>query len=58
MTEYERFGLVSTETRVYKFGHWNQLGNRVGMRRRGAALELGVVIKQKTGVIVVPLADI
>jgi hypothetical protein len=22
MTEYERFGLVFTKTRVYKFGHW------------------------------------
>jgi hypothetical protein len=22
MTEYERFGLVFTNTRVYKFGHW------------------------------------
>jgi hypothetical protein len=25
MTEYERFGLVFTKTRVYKFGHWAQL---------------------------------
>jgi hypothetical protein len=24
MTEYERFGLVSTKTRVYKFGHWRE----------------------------------
>ncbi len=23
MTEYERFGLVFTKTRVYKFGHWS-----------------------------------
>ncbi len=22
MTEYERFGLVFTQTRVYEFGHW------------------------------------
>ncbi len=25
MTEYERFGLVYTKTRVYKFGHWASL---------------------------------
>jgi hypothetical protein len=25
MTEYERFGLVFTKTRVYKFGHWLDL---------------------------------
>jgi hypothetical protein len=25
MTEYERFGLVFTKTRVYKFGHWIQI---------------------------------
>ncbi len=26
MTEYERFGLVFTKTRVNKFGHWCLLG--------------------------------
>ncbi len=27
MTEYERFGLVFTKTRVYKFGHWTAPGS-------------------------------
>jgi hypothetical protein len=26
MTEHERFGLVFTKTRVYKFGHWSHFG--------------------------------
>jgi hypothetical protein len=27
MTEYERFGLVFTKTRFYKFGHWKILNS-------------------------------
>jgi hypothetical protein len=29
ITEYERFGLVFTKTRVYKFGHGNYQNNAV-----------------------------
>jgi hypothetical protein len=25
LSEYERFGLVFTKTRVYKFGHWTEM---------------------------------
>jgi hypothetical protein len=28
LTEYERFGLIFTKTRVYKFGHWLQCCRR------------------------------
>ena len=38
MTEYERFGLVFTKTRVYKFGH----GNATGGGAQRLALRLGM----------------
>ncbi len=31
MTEYERFGLVFTKMRVYKFGHWILYMYRLGV---------------------------
>jgi hypothetical protein len=39
MTEYERFGLVFTKTRVYKFGHWG--GGGVLWRAKMSASPLG-----------------
>ncbi len=31
MTEYKRFGLVFTKTRVYKFGHWSIIDRMGGV---------------------------
>ncbi len=36
MTEYERFGLVFTKTRVYKFEHWDQNPKSAGPERFGS----------------------
>ncbi len=39
LSEYERFGLVFTKTRVYKFGHWSRNQKEVKGRQvdRGMA---------------------
>jgi hypothetical protein len=34
MTEYERFRLVFTKTRVYKFGHWSALVRNGSLKRQ------------------------
>ncbi len=36
MTEYERFGLVFTNTRVYKFKHWLNIGKIFGMKKKSS----------------------